>query len=149
MREVFTTYAPEEKATAIQTVISRWYDTPEAYDLSHIENTPTNPHIAAVNGQIEEAYLSLDREGSPVSTVFVGPHRNPVVYLNLDYSYQVTRGLPYLPLYVELYLDDGSGIQRMLTDLEMLQVLYPVMRWKHVIDVGFWRGCKCIPVPRK
>ena len=139
VKEAFTTYAAEEKVPVVERVIARWYDLPETYNISHIEDTPVNPDIPAIDGRVEEAYLSLTWGGSPVSNVYVGPNRNPLVLLNLDYSYENSSRLEFLPIYTELYFDDGTGIQRMLTDLQVLPLTHGTKRWSHAVSVPFWR----------
>ena len=139
VKEAFTTYTAEEKVPVVERVIARWYDFPETYDISHIEDTPVNPDIPAIDGRVEEAYLSLTWGGSPVSNVYVGPNRNPLVLLNLDYSFENSSRLEFLPIYTELYLDDGTGIQRMLTDLQVLPLTHGTKRWSHAVNVPFWR----------
>ena len=139
VKEAFTAYSPEEKAPAIDEVIDRWYDVPMPHDLSWIEDTPVEPGIAAIGGRIEDAYLSIFRGGHPVSVVFVGPNRNPVVHLNLDYSYGDTKDLNYLPIDVEVYLEDGSEIKRFETELSVLPLPAGVTRHDHAIGIAFWR----------
>ena len=137
--EAFITYAPEETAPTVERVIARWYDVPEPYDLSHVEDTPVNPEIAAIDGRIEEAYLSIFPGGLPVSVLIVGPNRNPGLNLNLDYSYGHHTDSEFLPIDIELYLDDGSEIQRMLTELEVLPVPAGSTWGTHTIHIPFWR----------
>ena len=145
VREAFTTYAPEEARSVVEDVIARWYDVPEPYDLSRREDTPIRPDIAAIDGRIEEAYLSLTRGGLPVSVVIVGPNRNSVVYLHLDYSYRNPSDLEFLPIEVELYRDDGSEIHRVLRELLVLPLPAGVTRQTHVVmaiplrDTGRYR----------
>ena len=141
VRESFTISAPDEKTPTIERIISRWYDAPEPRDISWIEETPVNPNIAAIDGRIEEAYISQKLSMTPISEVIVGPNRNPVVNLNLEYSYRHTGDLQFLPVYVYMYLDDGSGsgIQLKATDLDVLPLPLDAMEHRQIIDVGFWR----------
>ena len=139
VRDAFTMSAPEEKAPTIEAIVSRWYDAAEPRDIAWIEETPVNPNLVTVDGRIEEAYITHLFGTSPISEMIVGPNRNPVVYLNLEYSYGQTGDLQYLPVYVYLYIDDGSGIRRMATDLDVLLLPSDAMRHTQIIDVGFWR----------
>ena len=122
VREAFTTYAPEDMSPVVDTIISRWHDIPEMRDLAWIEGTSVDREIAAIDGRIEDSYLSHLLSYSPISEVIVGPNRNPLVVLNLEYSYRHSEDLEYLPIYVYLYHDDGSGsgIRRMVADLDVL-----------------------------
>ena len=117
VKEAFTAYVPEEEGASINNVVDRWYDGTEPYDLSYIEDIPVNPEIAAISGRIDRAYLSLSRSGSPVSAVTLEPNRNPVLYLNLDYSYRNSSGLESLPLEIVHYFEDGFDFQRIRVEL--------------------------------
>ena len=100
--EAFTAYASEETAAAVGKVVARWYDVPELYDLSQIEDTPIRPDIAAIDGRINGAYLSLTQGGPPSSVILAEPNRESVVYLHLNYSYQNPGGSENLPIEIEL-----------------------------------------------
>ena len=138
VKETFTTYASKEKAAAVEKAIARWYDVPEPRDPSWIGSIPVEAEIPAIDGRIEEAYLSLTRGGLPVSVVAVGPNRNPEVYLNLDYSYGEVDELKHLPIDLEVYRQDGSRINRANTDLSVLPLPAGVTRHSHAIQVTFW-----------
>ena len=119
VKEAFTAYAPAEKASIIEKVIDRWYDGSEPYDLSEINETAVEPDIAAIDGRIEEAYLSISRGGPPVPVVVAGPNRNAAIYLNLDYSYQNSSGLTSLPIEIATYFEDGFEFQRTVSELDL------------------------------
>ena len=138
VEEAFKVYAAEGKVTAVKNAISRWYDVPEPYDISQIVGTPPDPDISAIDGRIEDAFLSLSWGGSPINEVFVGPNRNPVVYWNLDYSYGHSNSLQSLPIQTVIYLDEGSGIERTETNLDVLPLSTDTTRRTHPITVGFW-----------
>ena len=139
MKEAFTAHATQQASTAVESVIGRWYDLPRPFPISWRTDTPVNTDIPNINGRIEEAYLSLTRGGRAVSEIIIGPNRNPGAYLNLDYSYENTGGFRYLPIEMELYLDDGSEIHRTLVDLLVLPVPAGAGRKSHIIHVPFWR----------
>ena len=119
VREAFTTYTSAESAGTVEKVIARWYDGAEPYDLSSIDDTPARAEIAAINGRIEGAYLSLTEGGSPVSAVTVGPGRGSTLYLNLDYSYGNSVRLESLPIEIALYFEDGFEFHRMRKELPL------------------------------
>ena len=128
----FTTDVSESMLAAVEKVIARWYDGTEPHDLSSIDGTPIEADIAAIDGRIDAAYLSLSRGGLPVSTVTVGPNRNPVIFLNLDYSYRNSGGLGSLPIETALYYEDGFEFQRRR---EELPVPANVVRQTHHIPI--------------
>ena len=119
VREAFTAYATEETAPTIERVIDRWYDGNEPYDLSQIDETAVEPDIAAIDGRIEEAYLSISRGGPPVPVLVAGPNRNAAIYLNLDYSYQNSSGLTSLPIEIATYFEDGFEFERTVSELDL------------------------------
>ena len=43
-------------------VIARWYDGTEPYDRSRLDHRPVDPSLPSVNGQIVDAFISLDQE---------------------------------------------------------------------------------------
>ena len=136
VKEAFTAYAPAEKASIIEKVIDRWYDGSEPYDLSEINETAVDPDIAAIDGRIEEAYLSTSRGGTSVSVVVVGPNRNPALYLNLDYSYQNSSDLTSLPIEIALYFEDGFELRRTMSELVLSA---EALRQTHHVQVPYAR----------
>ena len=136
VKEAFTAYAPAEKASIIEKVIDRWYDGSEPYDLSEINETAVDPDIAAIDGRIEEAYLSTSRGGPSVSVVVVGPNRNPALYLNLDYSYQNSSDLTSLPIEIALYFEDGFELRRTMSELVLSA---EALRQTHHVQVPYAR----------
>ena len=54
--------APPEVASAVDTVINRWYHGTEPYDLSHLDTGPVDPELPSIKGRITDAYISLDQE---------------------------------------------------------------------------------------
>ena len=136
VKEAFTAYAPAEKASIIEKVIDRWYDGSEPYDLSEINETAVDPDIAAIDGRIKEAYLSNSRGLLPVPVVVIGPNRNPVLYLNLDYSYRNPSGLTSLPIEIALYFEDGFEFRRTVSELE---VSAEASRQTHNVQIPYTR----------
>ena len=112
IREAFITYASQETA-AIEKVIARWHDGIEPHGLSFIDDTPVNPEIAVINGQIEGAYLSLSKGGLPVSalTPTLELQNTYRIFMNLDFSYGHAGGLVDLPIEFALYYEDGFAYQ--------------------------------------
>ena len=117
VKEAFTAYVHGETVATVVKVIDRWYHGTGPYDLSWIDDTPVNAGIAALDGRIEGAYLSLSRGGPPISVVAVGPNRSPAIYLSLDYSYRNSGGLEPLPIEIAHYFEDGFDFLRRRTEL--------------------------------
>ncbi len=139
VEEAFKVYAAEAGFSTVKNAISRWYDVPEPYETSQIVGTPPAPDISAIDGRIEDSFLSLSWDGPPVNDVIVGPNRNPVVYWHLDYSYGHSSSLESLPIQTVIYLDEGFGIERTETNLDVLPMPTDTTRRTHPITVGFWR----------
>ncbi len=120
VEEAFTAYATDEAAHVIKKVIDRWYDGPESFDPSWIQRVPLEPDIPDINGRIEGASLSFSPGGPPLSIVAAEPNRKRSLFLNLNYSYQPSRRLYYLPIEVAIYYEDGFEINRSRFDLPVL-----------------------------
>ena len=120
VEEAFSAYATEEAARAIETVIARWHDGTEPYDSSWMQRVPVEPDIPAIDGRIEGSYLSYSIDGPSVSTVPAEPNRKRKLFLNLDYSYQPSKRLYYLPIEIAIYYEDGFEIGRIDYDIPVL-----------------------------
>ncbi len=119
VKEAFTYYVPEEKKATIEKVIARWHDGTELFDLSYLDDTPVEPDIAAIDGRIEEAYLSYSFDGPPVSVITAEPNRSPALYIQLEFSYRHSSGFESLPIEVVLSFEDGFEIFRTQTDMQL------------------------------
>ncbi|MXZ90889.1 MAG: M1 family metallopeptidase [Chloroflexi bacterium] len=53
---------PPEVASAVDTLINRWYYGTEPYDLSYLDTGPDDPSLPSINGRIADAFISLDQE---------------------------------------------------------------------------------------
>ena len=53
---------------ASDTVIVRWYDGTESYDLSRLDTAPVDPTLGTINGRIDQAYVSTAMDGPAEST---------------------------------------------------------------------------------
>ncbi len=86
--------------------IKRWYDGTETYDVAHLGILPADPTLPSINGQIDDAYINIGKDGLGVSSFSVTDAGDRRVWLNLDYSYNVTSGPHELILdFVEFYED--------------------------------------------
>ena len=109
LREAFRMGA-DIAAPVVNVITSRWYDGSEPYDVSGRDARPVNPALPAVNGLIDQAYVSTMRGGTPGSS-FSAQAANDWVWLFLDYDYAVSE-----PREVELelvdYFEDGFVFDR-------------------------------------
>ena len=117
IREAFTTHAPEETVPAIEEVIARWHSGNQPYDASWIDDSPVNSKVSAIDGQVENAYLSLVLGGPAVSEVPIDPAQDPVIYLNLEYSYGSAASRESLPIEVRVSFEDGFEFRRVHANL--------------------------------
>ena len=92
-------------------VISRWYDGTEPYDLSRLDTGPVAPNLPGINGRIDEAYVAISTDGTPVTT-FSAQDVSDWVYLTLEYLYDVSSGPRELPLEIVEFYEDGFELRR-------------------------------------
>ena len=92
--------------------IGRWYDRTEDYDLSQLDLRPADPALPSINGQVDEAYVQIGKDGPSVSSFSVEDAADHTVWLNLDYSYNVTGGPHKLLLDVVEFYEDGFEFRR-------------------------------------
>ena len=107
--EAFKVDANDETVAAVDTVIARWYDGSELFDLGRLDDSPADPDLPSLNGRISQAFISLDQEW-PVETrddLFSVEEIEGRVYLYLRFNFKVTEAPKVIPLeYVE-YFEDG------------------------------------------
>ena len=98
------------------TVIARWYDGTEAYDLSRLDTRSANLSLPDINGRIDRAYVTLVKDGPSVST-FSTRDVTDYVLLTLEYSYEVY-GFPLeTTLEVVVFYEDGFEFKRRQVDI--------------------------------
>ena len=97
-------------APVVDVVTARWYEGSEPYDASGRDIRPVDPALRAVNGRIDQAYVSTIRGGTPGSS-FSAKTAKDWVWLFLDYDYAVSE-----PRDVQLelvdYFEDGFVFDR-------------------------------------
>ena len=96
---------------AKSTVIARWYNGTEPYDLSRLDPSPVDPGLTGINGRIDEAYI-VTRTDGPVVYVFSAQDVTDWVYLTLKYSYKVSGATREVPLEIVEYYEDGFEFRR-------------------------------------
>ena len=96
---------------AESTVIARWYNGTEPYDLSRLDPSPVDPGLSGINGRIDEAYIATGTDG-PGVTVFSAQDVADWIYLTLKYSYKVSGATREVPLEIVEYYEDGFEFSR-------------------------------------
>lgn len=96
---------------AVRTVIARWYNGTQAYDLSRLDRRPVNSRLPGINGRINKAYIAT-RANGPAVSVFSAQHVTDWVYLTLKYSYNVSGAKREVPLEIVEYYEDGFEFRR-------------------------------------
>ena len=98
--------------------IARWYDGSEGYDLSQLDLTLADPALPAINGRIDSAYITVDDGEKVVSGFSVSDAANGEVWLNLDYSYDVSNGQRKVQLDLRSFYEDGFAFQDRTVEIE-------------------------------
>ena len=75
--EAFKVDVSDETVAAVDTIIARWYDGNEPFDLSHLDTSPVDPDLPSLNGRISKAFISL-ANAPPPSTSWGGRLRRLV-----------------------------------------------------------------------
>ena len=96
---------------AERTVIARWYNGTEPYDLSRLDSGPIDPGLPSINGRIDETYIVTSTGGPPVSD-FSAQDITDWVYLTLKYSYKVSGPTREAPMEIVEYYEDGFEFSR-------------------------------------
>jgi hypothetical protein len=93
---------------AAATVIARWYDGTEPYDLSGLDHGPVDPRLPGISGRIDEAAIVVGAEGPAVSgfSARAVEDSDDWVYLKLKYSYGVD-AVAEVPMRIVEYFEDG------------------------------------------
>ena len=90
------------------TVIARWYDGTEPYDLGHLDLDPADPRLPSINGRIDDAYIVTDKNGPAVSG-FSARDIDDWVYVKLEYSYSIPSDSE-VPFRLVQYYADGFSL---------------------------------------
>ena len=103
------------------TVIARWYDGTEPYDLSSLDTSPVDPRLPAINGQIDNAYITIGADG-PVTSTFPARGVDDRVFLNLEHSYRISGPPGEMRLEVVEFYEDGFAFKRRAHDITLAQM---------------------------
>ena len=113
-REAFLPIAP-----AASTIVARWYDGTEPWDLSHLDTGPVDPSLPAINGRITEASLVFESDwpdGPGISRFSASGIGDQWLILRLRLTFPRTTAPKVQPLeYVEYYEDGFTFRQRVRT----------------------------------
>ena len=96
---------------AANTVVARWYNGTEPYDISRLDTGPVDANLPGVNGRIDEAYIAARMDGPTVSAISARDATG-WVYLTLKYSYSVSGGPHDVLLDIVEYYEDGFEFDR-------------------------------------
>ena len=109
IRHVGEAFSPDDEL--VSAVIARWYDGTGPYDLSRLDTSPVSPELPAINGRIDQAYVSLT-SGGPAVSQFSAQEVADWVYLTLGYAYSVSGGQREAPLEILESYEDGFVFDR-------------------------------------
>lgn len=87
------------------TVIARWYDGTEPYDLGSLDLDPVDPGLPSINGRVDSAHIVIGENDLPVSG-FSARDIDDWVGLKLEFSYRVN-GESEVPLRIVEFYEDG------------------------------------------
>ena len=88
------------------TVIRRWYDGTEPYDISRIDQSPPTWKLPTIRGEITKAALVLQKNGTETTRFSARTHSGHA-YLLLKYKHSVGGGPYERPVTLVQYYQDG------------------------------------------
>ena len=88
------------------TVIRRWYDGTEPYDISRIDQSPPTWKLPTIRGEITKAALVLQQNGTETTRFSMRTHSGHA-YLLLKYKHNVGGGPYERPVTLVQYYQDG------------------------------------------
>ena len=127
----FKAAAPADMATTVDTVIARWYDNSEPYDISHVDTSPINPNLSD-SIEISRSYISLDsdRREETMTDSFSASDIQENIFLHLHFSSPTVQKARKLPLTLVEYFEDGFSYSSH-------SVTYTLEAGRHQISPGF------------
>ena len=114
--------------SAASTIIARWYDGTEPYNLSHLDTDPVDASLPGINGRIDKGYITRSVDGPAVSS-FSARYVTDWVYLALEYSYNVSGGPHEVPMEVLEYYEDGFVFERKSSKLTVEDQYIGITQW--------------------
>lgn len=126
VREAFQPYGNDPA-----TVLARWYDGTEPYDMFRLDTRRPDGSLPNINGRIDRTYVTTEQDGPMVISFSAS---NPVdqLLLALEYSYDVSGGPYDISLeVVELY-EDGFAFDRSTIEFQAEDRYIGGTYWLHV-----------------
>ena len=103
-------------AGTVDRVVRRWYDRTVAHDLGQRDTSAVDPGLPSINGRINAAYIAIGKDG-PAVLQFSASAVNSTVWLNLEYTFQLSSGNRDLELEVVEFYEDGFVANRRVSTL--------------------------------
>ena len=97
-------------------VIARWYDGSVPYDHPRFDTAPVDPSLSAINGRIDQAYISIGTDAPAVST-FSARQATGWIYFTFKFSYSVSAGSYSVPFEIVEYYEDGFEFRHRTTEI--------------------------------
>ena len=95
-------------------MISRWNDASEPYDLSRLDRRPVNPNMVSIEGQVDDAFISLspDSRNDPASRITQVSlsemeRTSARVYVHWRVSFPTAAQDALVPMTTVFYYEDG------------------------------------------
>ena len=109
--QVTASFRAAADQAVVDTVVRRWYDGSAGYDTRRRDTGAVDPTLPEINGRIDAAYISTT-QGGPATAAFSASATNDIVWLNLEYSYQLASGSRDVNLTIVEFYEDGFETHR-------------------------------------
>ena len=103
-------------AGTVDRVVGRWYYGTVAHDLGQRDTSAVDPGLPSINGRINAAYIAIGKDG-PAVLQFSASAVQSIVWLNLEYTFQLSSGNRDLELEVVEFYEDGFVANRRVSTL--------------------------------
>ncbi len=119
VRHAFRSVASPGAADKVNGIIARWYDGTEPYDLSRLDHRPVDPNMASIDGQVTDAFLSLDpsaryQPGSRTNRVSLATLKKLErrIYVHWQVTFPPAAQRMDIPMTTAAYHEDGFIFER-------------------------------------
>ncbi len=103
-------------AGTVDRVVGRWYYGTVAHDWGQRDTSAVDPGLPSINGRINAAYIAIGKDG-PAVLQFSASAVQSIVWLNLEYTFQLSSGNRDLELEVVEFYEDGFVANRRVSTL--------------------------------
>ena len=103
-------------AGTVDRVVGRWYDGTVAHDTAQRDTRPADARLPSINGWVDDAYITVGKDG-PAVLQFSASAVNSIVWLNLEYYYELSSGNLDRELEVVEFYEDGFVFNRRVSTL--------------------------------